>query len=98
MIDHSYNNVISYLIKSDFTGYDPYDGASSKLKWVNGNKYTRILATYVNKFSPVNLRPFLKIPKSKQNQALAFIARAMMHKYDRSSNEIRKFIRTSYSR
>jgi hypothetical protein len=90
MIDHSYNKVISYLIKSDFTGYDPYDGASSKLKWVNGNKYTRILATYVNKFSPVNIRPFLKIPKSKQNQALAFIARAMMHKYEIYRGEIRK--------
>jgi hypothetical protein len=90
MIDQSYNKSIAYLIKSDYKGYDPYDGASSKLKLVNGNKYTGILTTYLNKFSPVNIRPFLKIYKSKQNQALAFIARAMMHEYEIYRGEIRK--------
>jgi len=89
MIEHAYTKVVKYLIASDFVGYDPYDGASSNWEVIRENKLPRIFSTYFNKFSPVNFRPLLKIKKSKQNQALAFIGRAMLHEYDKYHREIR---------
>ena len=90
MILQAYNKVITYLINSDYSGYDPYDGASSKLKCINENKYTRIISTYFNKFSPINFRRLLKVYPAKQNQALAFIGRAMLYQYDRHVSEIKQ--------
>ncbi len=89
MFDYSYTKVLSKVIDSDFAGYDPYDGASSQLKVLRENTFARIISTYFNKFSPLNFRPLLKIPQSKQNQALAFIARAMMQDYDNYYDYIR---------
>ena len=90
MIEHAYTKVIRYLIESHYAGYDPYDGASSLIPFIRNSSNTRILSTYFNKFSPVNFRRILKIPRSKQNQALAFIARAMIHQYDTYKSEIRE--------
>jgi hypothetical protein len=76
------------MIRSDFKGYDPYDGSNSKVRLINGTKYTRLISTYVNKFSPINMRRLLKIPRSRQNQALAFIGRAMIYDYEIYRKEI----------
>ena len=81
MIIESFERVQEYMIRSDFTSHDPYDGSNSKLSILKDNKYGRFISTYINKFSPVNLRPLFKIPKSRQNQAIAFIARAMLSDY-----------------
>ena len=77
-------------MESDYSGYDPYDGAWSDYTLINGRKYTRLLSTYLNKFSPLNLRPLLKIKKSIQNQSLAFIGRAMLSFPDVYLSEINK--------
>ncbi len=69
--------------KNNYESYDPYDGASSGLDLLNRYYYTRLFLTYFNKFSPVNFRPFFKIPKSRQNQCLAFIGLSLA-KYDPS--------------
>jgi len=90
LINESYDKVIAYMIGSGYAGYDPYDGASSNLKWISKYEYARLISTYVNKFSPVNIRPLLKITHSIQNQAIAFIARAMLHRYEVYSKEINK--------
>ena len=90
MIKTAFEKTMSYLIESNYSGYDPYDGAWSDYTLINGRKYTRLLSTYINKFSPLNLRPVLKIKKSKQNQALAFIGRAMLSFPDVYMSEINK--------
>ena len=90
MINTSFDKTMSYLIESGYSGYDPYDGASSVYKFISGNRYTRLLSTYLNKFSPLNFRPLLGIRQSKQNQALAFIGRAMLLFSDKYMTEINK--------
>jgi hypothetical protein len=87
-IRHSYEKSLTYLIRSDYTGYDPYDGSNSQLRVIAENKFTRIISTYLNKFSPINIRGILRIPVTKQNQALAFIGRAMLNDYELYRNEI----------
>jgi len=89
IIEKSFRNVIQYLIKSDYSGFDPYDGANSQLTLINNNKYGRFISTYLNKFSPFNLRYLFKIPVSKQNQALAFIGRAMIKDYKTYKEQIK---------
>ena len=90
LIGNSFQKSLSYMMGSDYSGYDPYDGAWSDYTLINGRKYIRLLSTYINKFSPLNLRPVLKIKKSKQNQALAFIGRAMLSFPDAYLSEINK--------
>ena len=88
MIKISFDKVMYYLIESGYAGYDPYDGASSEYEWINGRKLTRLLSTYLNKFFPVNLRSILKIPVTRQNQALAFVGRALLYDYETYRSEI----------
>ena len=87
-IHNSFQNSIRYLRMSDFTGYDPYDGANSGLDLINKHRLTRLISTYVNKFSPLNMRRLLRIPKIMQNQSLALIGRAILYEYEIYKKEI----------
>ena len=90
LIYNSYKKVIDYLIRSDFSSHDPYDGANSKLFLIKNNKYGKFVSTYLNKFSPVNIRFLFQVPKSRQNQAIAYIARAMLSDQSNYKNEIQQ--------
>jgi hypothetical protein len=91
-VKQAYDKVVDFMIASEFKSYDPYDGANITLPFSN-NYPVRLLSTYINKFSPLNIRPLLKIPLSKQNQALAFIGRAMLYRPDRYEKEINEITR-----
>jgi len=89
MITHKpFSSLIEHIIKSNFTGYDPYDGANTKYKIIQKNKLMRLFFTYFNKFSPFNFRPLFGIKPSMQNQAIAFIGKAMLTVPDTYCKEI----------
>jgi len=69
---------LARIVFDNYKGYDPYDGASSDFRLIRENKLAGLFSTYLNKFSPVNFRRFLRIQPSRQNQALGFIGRAML--------------------
>ncbi len=90
-IFQAFSSCIDRIIAQNYHGYDPYDGASSQYKWIKNYYYPRLFSTYLNKFNPINLRPLLGIKRSRQNQALGFIGRALLvapQKFHNETHEI----------
>lgn len=65
--------LFEYCRAEDWSGYDPYDALNSKilsrLPVVNA-KWPRLSFTQLLKRSPVNFRPLLRIPKTRNPKAL----------------------------
>jgi len=66
MIEESFARLRAYCEAEDYTGWDPYDGLNSALfqatpfrKW----DIARLVLIQLCKRSPINLRPFLMVPK-----------------------------------
>ena len=59
-------NLLDYIEKEEYKGYDPYDALKSplfNLPLLRTNKLIRFGAQQFGKRFPINLRPFLMIPK-----------------------------------
>ncbi|MEM4141244.1 MAG: hypothetical protein QXG36_09080 [Nitrososphaeria archaeon] len=70
-------------VKSEnYCGWDPYDGLNSNLtsKLIR-NEGLSILVIQVNLYSPINIRPLLKIKKGHSNKALALFSNAYLNLY-----------------
>ncbi len=59
-----------------FKSYDIYDGSGLKIPGLRRFKPVRMASTYFNKFSPINFRKLLGIPRRKYPQAVACIINA----------------------
>lgn len=73
--------LLAYCQANDWAGYDPYDVLNSKvleaLPFLNF-RLARIALTQTLKRSPINIRPFLRVPKKQNPKALAlFLAAAL---------------------
>lgn len=71
----------NYCVKNNFSGYDPYDALNSKLlKFipVARSSFFRLAATQLLKRLPVNIRPWLLIPKTQNPKALAIFLKAVI--------------------
>jgi hypothetical protein len=71
--------LLEYCRASDFAGYDPYDALNSRLLAALpflDFRLPRLALTQLNKRSPVNLRPLLLIPKTKNPKALGLFLSA----------------------
>jgi rhamnogalacturonyl hydrolase YesR len=85
-IEKKLNSLIQWIIKEDYSGWDPYDG-------LNGNfavkfKKNLLLSSIflqVNLYSPVNLRKLLGTKKMRGNKSIALIARAYLILYQKYS-------------
>jgi hypothetical protein len=57
--------MLSYVESADYAGYDPYDALNSPLlrRITANSKWARLAVTQLNRRSPANLRPLLRIPK-----------------------------------
>jgi len=61
-------DLLGYIERENYSGYDPYDALQSPLfalPLFRSNKLLRFAAQQIVKRSPINLRPFLRIPKGK---------------------------------
>ena len=79
MIDRFICELIRKNVHSDFLGYDPYDFSNSQWR-IFGKPGTGIKSklSYLNKVSPVNLRPLLKIPKTPNAKANALFLHSLV--------------------
>lgn len=82
----AYERLAQWMIQADFSGHDPYDGNATQWELARRFYIGRLGLTYLNKFSPVNWRRFLRIPKYRNNQTVAFVLRAAA-KFPFSSRE-----------
>lgn len=73
--------LLNYCRSNDWAGYDPYDALNSKLfkrlplldSWL-----PRLALTQLMKRSPINVRPFLMIPKTQNPKALGLFLMALL--------------------
>lgn len=79
----------SWVKKERYYGWDPYDALNSILvqRLCMENPYLEILITQFNKYSPINLRPLLKIEKGRDLKGIALFAQAYSKMYNIAKEE-----------
>lgn len=74
--DH-FSRIYLNVRKDRFRGYDPYDGLNTRLKFLLPGKWTKIAFTQFNVYSPVQLRPFLLVPKGINPKGMGLLLSAL---------------------
>src|SRR6266851_10119830 len=73
--------LLAYCQANDWAGYDPYDAVNSHvfvvLPFLN-SRLPRLFLTQVLKRSPINIRRFLRIPKTQNPKAIALFLSAFV--------------------
>jgi len=73
--------LLAYCQANDWAGYDPYDAANSKafvaLPFLN-SRLPRLVLTQALKWSPINIRRLLLIPKTQNPKAIALFLSAFL--------------------
>lgn len=98
-INTVYQNLLAYIEKEEYKGYDPFDGLNSKL--INRSrlyryKYFRLFWLQFFKRSPVNLRRFFGIEKDYNPKGLGLILSSTCLRHQKEldqSNKISQLIK-----
>lgn len=78
-----FDQAYEWAKERDFAGYDPYDGLNSPiLAPLRRNWLTRLVGMHAVRISPVNLRDALRIPKERNQSAIALFAQACLLRYE----------------
>jgi len=82
-------DVLNSAEEQDYSGYSKFDALNSPLlmSLTFGNKWLRLIFTQIVKELPFNIRPLLKVKKSRNPKGIALFARAYFTLYQRT-NEI----------
>jgi uncharacterized protein YyaL (SSP411 family) len=85
----SIDSLYSWVKKEGYYGWDPYDALNSRIvqRLCMGNPYLEILIIQFNKYSPINLRPLLKIEKGRDLKGTALFAQAHSKMYNITKEE-----------
>jgi rhamnogalacturonyl hydrolase YesR len=81
---------LEYFIQAGaWRGYDPYDGLNSKfLRFLTFNrKWLRIAVIQFMKRSPINLRPFFGVAKSRNPKVMGLLAKAYLVQYKKTKKQ-----------
>jgi hypothetical protein len=73
--------LLQYCRNHQWSGYDPYDGLSSRILKNSAflrNRIGRLLVIQANKRSPINFRNLIRIPKEQNPKALALFCSAVI--------------------
>jgi polysaccharide biosynthesis protein VpsJ len=78
-----------WLVKNDYRGYDTFDGLSAFVRPLTfeTNFLRTVLQQVVRRF-PINLRPFLGIPKSRSTKGMGYLAKGFMRLEDATGDKI----------
>ncbi|MGH7496839.1 MAG: hypothetical protein ACREOO_31205 [bacterium] len=81
MIEQATIKLLEYCARNDWSGYDPYDGLNSPVfagLLRHRSKLARLILIQCMKHSPVNCRPFLRVPKESNPKGLALFVSALL--------------------
>jgi hypothetical protein len=79
-----FERAVAWAERTGFAGYDPYDGLNTRMGALRATRQSRLVLVYLNKFSPVNLRPALAIRPHATPAGVAVASRALLrHDPDR---------------
>ncbi len=82
-INHSLEQLISYIDRSQYRGYDPYDAMNSPLIKAFPGKWPKILSTQILKRLPLNIRPVIGIKKSVNPKMMGLCLQAWCIMYEK---------------
>ena len=73
--------LLDYCLKQDWAGYDPYDALNSRVFRATPffrSRHCRIVFTQFMKRSPINFRPFFRVPKKRNPKGTALFVSALL--------------------
>jgi len=73
--------LLDYCRREDWSGYDPYDALNSEIFQAStllNSRIPRLILTQALKRSPVNLRGWMRVPKTQNPKALALFLSAFL--------------------
>ena len=88
MVMDSLKSLSQWVIQEGPYGWDPYDALNSPWNQRLRNPYLRVALIQANMYSPVNLRPFLKVKKGIDLKGTALLTRAYAKMYRSSQDEL----------
>jgi len=88
----SLDSVSEWVSKNRYIGWDLYDGLNSIRiqKLCKGSKSLEMVFTQLNVYSPINLRPLLKIEKGRDTKGSALFAQTFSNLYYLTGKKIYK--------
>ena len=77
------DRLLAWIEHNDFKGWDPHDGLNSPfLKGISKvHRFAGIAALQLVKCSPINLRPLLFVPKSRNAKGMGLVLAASVSRY-----------------
>lgn len=86
-LEHTVDQLVSYLEKRDYQGYDPYDALNIPLPWHSMGRMLPALTIQLFKRLPVNLRPMLGCPRGHNPKAMGLFLHAFSILYGKTGAE-----------
>ncbi len=89
---HNFNTIIIDVLnraeEQDYSGYSKFDALNSPVlaKLAFNNKWLRLIYTQLVKASPLHIRPFLRVDKSRNPKGIALFARAYFLLFERTGD------------
>jgi hypothetical protein len=83
-VQRSLKNLLSFIEKEDFKGWDPYDGLNSPViqkTILNNSRLIRLLWIQIFKRNPINLRPLVGIKKDYNPKGLGLFLSSYCNLY-----------------
>jgi len=89
-IEQALDRTLDYCRSQDYAGYNKYDALDSPIlsKISFGNSYLRLIYSQLIMRSPVNIRPLVLIPKTRNPKGVALFAAAFLDLYRARGNSI----------
>ena len=83
-IEEVCSQLIRYIEKEEYRGYDPYDTLNSPLPFGLIGKWGKPIAIQIQKRNPLNIRPFIGIKKGYNPKAMGLFLQAYSLRYQRT--------------
>ena len=80
--------VLKAAEERDYSGYSKFDALNSSLLRTlsANNKWLRLILIQIVKESPINLRPVLRVEKSRNPKGISLFSRAYLFLYEATQN------------
>ncbi|WP_027706407.1 hypothetical protein [Zooshikella ganghwensis] len=86
-VENIYNASYDYAKSQDFKGYNKHDGLNSPFlrSTLGWSKWSRIFCIQAVMRFPINIRPFLLIPKTYNPKGISLFIRSLLFRYEKTN-------------
>lgn len=95
MIENALDNLINFVEREDFKGYDPYDYLNSWIPFRWFGKWGQAIPIQIGKLNPLNIRPLMGVKKEENPKGLGLLLQAYCNLYE-SKREFKYLEKAKY--